>query len=246
MNLQMIGGTKWVGAAFIMVAPVLACSRGEPATAFAASAHSTRIAAVQAAKPATAAALTQAANSATAAALRFVLAPTGNAARYRVRERLVGHDLSNDAVGETKNLTGAIEFDSKGKVIAQSSKFVLDAGTFVSDQNRRDGFVRGRLLEADEYPSVVLVPTDISGVSLPLPTSGTLPFEMTANLTVHGVTRPTTWKGSAKFQDVRVTGSAATAFTFDDIQMEQPRVPVLLSVADTIRLEIDFDLIRQH
>ena len=29
-------------------------------------------------------------------------------------------------------------------------------------------------------------------------------------------------------------------FTFADFQMEQPRVPVLLSVADTIRLEIDF------
>jgi hypothetical protein len=69
---------------------------------------------------------------------------------------------------------------------------------------------------------------------------------MTANLTVHGVTRPTIWTGSAKFQDGRVIGSAATAFTFNDIQMEQPRVPVLLSVADTIRLEIDFDLIRQR
>jgi polyisoprenoid-binding protein YceI len=233
MNLQMIGGTKWMGAALIVVAPVLACSRGEPETAFAGSVSSTRAAAVQAVKPAT------------AAVLRFVLAPTGNTARYRVRERLVGHDLPNDAIGETKSLTGAIEFDSKGKVIPQSSKFILNAGTFVSDQNRRDGFVRGRLLEADAYPSIVLVPTDISGVSLPLPASGTLPFEMTANLTVHGVTRPTIWKGSAKFQDGRVTGSAATAFTFDDIQMEQPRVPVLLSVADTIRLEMDFDLIRQ-
>jgi polyisoprenoid-binding protein YceI len=182
----------------------------------------------------------------TSAGLRFVLAPTGNAARYRVREQLMGHDLPNDAVGETKSLTGAIEFDAKGKVIPQSSKFILDAGTFVSDKNRRDGFVRGRLLEADRYPSIVLVPTDVRGVPLPLPTSGTLPIEMTGNLTVHGVTRPTTWNGSAKFQDGRVTGSAATAFTFDDIQMEQPRVPVLLSVADTIRLEIDFDLIRQR
>jgi polyisoprenoid-binding protein YceI len=225
---------KWVDAAFIAVVPVFACSRGEPQTAFAQSAPSTKIAAAQPTK------------SSTAVALRLVLSPMGNAARYRVRERLVGHDLPNDAIGETKSLTGAIEFDSKGKVIPQSSKFVLDAATFVSDKDRRDGFVRGRLLEADEYPSIVLVPTDVSGVSLPLPTSGTLPIEMIGNLTVHGVTRPTTWKGSAKFQDGRVTGSAATAFTFDDIQMEQPRVPVLLSVADTIRLEIDFDLIRQR
>jgi polyisoprenoid-binding protein YceI len=225
---------KWVGATFIAVVPVLACSRGEPRTAYAGSVSSTRIAAVDAA------------NSATAAALRFVLSPTGNSARYRVRERLMGHDLPNDAVGETKTLTGAIEFDSKGNVIPQSSKFVVDAGTFVSDKDRRDGYVRGRLLESDQYPSIVLVPMSVRGVTLPLPTSGTLPIEMTGNLTVHGVTRPTLWKGSAKFQDGRVTGSAATAFTFDDIQMEQPRVPVVLSVADTIRLEIDFDLIRQR
>jgi polyisoprenoid-binding protein YceI len=223
---------KWIGAAFIVLVPALACSRGEPETAFAGSALSTK---APVAQPATA-----------PTALRLVLSRTGSAARYRVRERLVGHDLPNDAIGETKTLSGAIEFDSKGNVIPQSSKFDLDASTFVSDQNRRDGFVRGRLLDAKQYPSIELVPTAVRGVSLPLPTSGTVPIEMTGNLTVHGVTRPTVWNGSAKFQDGRVTGAAATSFTFNDIQMEQPRVPVLLSVADTIRLEIDFDLIRQR
>jgi len=213
---------KWIGAAFIALVPALA-----------GSASSTKVPATQTATSA-------------AAALRLVLSPAGSAARYRVRERLVGHDLPNDAVGETKTLSGAIEFDSKGRVIPQSSKFVLDASTFVSDQNRRDGFVRGRLLDAKQYPSIELVPTGVRGVSLPLPNSGTVPIEMTGNLTVHGVTRPTVWNGSAKFQDGRVTGAAATSFTFNDIQMEQPRVPVLLSVADTIRLEIDFDLIRQR
>jgi len=219
--------------AFITAVPVLACSRSESWTAYAGSAPFEKVPAVQA-------------SNSDAAAIRFVLSPTGNAVRYRVRERLVGHDLPNDAIGETKSLSGAIEFDSKGKVIPESSKFVVDASTFVSDKDRRDGFVRGRLLEADAYPSIVLVPTDVRGVSMPLRTSGTLPIEMTGNLTVHGVTRPTVWKGSAKFQEGRVTGSAATAFTFDDIQMEQPRVPVLLSVADTIRLEIDFDVLRQR
>jgi polyisoprenoid-binding protein YceI len=225
---------KLIAAASIAAVSALACSRGEPQTAYADSAPATKTAAVQPA------------SSATAAGLRFVLSPTGNVARYRVRERLVGHDLPNDAVGETKALTGAIEFDSKGNVIRQSSKFVVDAGTFVSDKDRRDGFVRGRLLDAQQYPNIVLVPTGVRGVVLPLPTSGTAPIEMAGDLTVHGVTRPTLWRGSAKFQGGRVTGSAATSFTFNDIQMEQPRVPVLLSVADTIRLEIDFDLFRQQ
>src|SRR5205814_4341442 len=116
----------------------------------------------------------------------------------------------------------------------------------VSDKNRRDGFVRGRVLEADEYPMITLVPTEIRGVKLPLPTSGTAPLEMNADLTVRGVTRPTTWKGTAQFANGGVSGTASTVFTFDDVQLDQPRVPVLLSVADTIKLEIDFNLVQQR
>ena len=179
------------------------------------------------------------------AALRFALAPDGNAARYRVREQLVGHDLPNDAIGETKRLTGSISFDSSGKVIPHVSRFSVDAGSFVSDKDRRDGFVRGRLLEADKYPTIALVPTAVRGVSLPLPKSGSVPIEMTADLIVRGIARPTIWKGTAQFEPGRIVGSAATAFTFADIQLEQPRVPVLLSVADTIRLEINFNLLQQ-
>ena len=222
------------GVALIAAIPLLACLRGEARTASADSVPVTK--ATAAAAP----------RSDQAAAFRFVLSPTGTAARYRVRERLVGHDLPNDAIGETKNFTGAIEFDAHGKVLPLTSKFVVDAGTFVSDKDRRDGFVRGRLLEAEQYPSIVLVPTNLRGVVLPLPTSGTLPIVMTGDLTVHGVTRPTTWKGSATFQNGQITGTAETAFTFDEIHIEQPRVPVLLSVADTIRLEIDFTLVRQR
>ena len=234
MNVQIFA--KGAGFAAFAALAISACSSGGPETAFAGSSTEKKSAAVQD-QASTAAEQT--------AALRFALAPTGNTARYRVRERLVGRDLPNDAIGETKALAGVISFDSKGKVIREGSKFTVDASTFVSDMNRRDGFVRGRLLEADQYPSVVLVPTEIRGVSLPLPKSGSVPIEMTADLTVRDVTRPTIWKGTAQFEDGRITGSAATSFTFDEFQMEQPRVPVLLSVADTIRLEIDFNLIQQ-
>lgn len=235
MNGQLIGQSAKRTAITALV--ILACSRGEPRTAFASSAPTNKIGPADA---------TPLAESAPGLMIRFVLAPTGQAARYRVRERLVGHDLPNDAIGETKNITGAIAFDSSGNVIRQASKFVVDAGTFVSDKDRRDGFVRERLLEAELYPSIVLVPTQIRGVALPLPTSGSRPFEMTGDLTVRSVTRPTTWKGTVQFKDGRIGGSAATAFTFNDVQIEQPRVPVLLSVADTIRLEIDFNLIPQR
>ena len=114
---------------FTAVLSVLACSGGEPQTAFAGAGRPTSAASAE---------------SAPGEALRFVLAPTGNAVRYRVRERLVGRELPNDAVGETKSITGAIAIDSSGKVIREASKFVVDAASFVSDNNRRDGYVRAR------------------------------------------------------------------------------------------------------
>src|SRR5436853_5662960 len=225
--------TKFIA---ILAVPVLACSRGEPETAYASS-KTVRSAVVEQGSAAT---------SVKGAALRLVLAPTGNAARYRVREQLVGHDLPNDAVGETQKLTGAISIDSNGKVIRDASKFTVDAGSFVSDKNRRDGFVRGRLLEADAYPTIVFVPAAVRGVSLPLPKSGTRDIEMTGDLTVRGVSRPTTWKGTAEFKDGGVTGAVATAFTFDDMKIEQPGGPALLNVGETIKLEISFNLVQQR
>jgi hypothetical protein len=58
---------------------------------------------------------------------------------------------------------------------------------------------------------------------------------------VRGVTRPTTWTVNARYLPTAVTGKAATAFTFAEFTIPQPRVPILLSVSDTIKLEYDFN-----
>lgn len=222
-------------AMIVAAAAVVGCDSADSGTAYARSAASDTSQATP----------VNGTSAASKAALRFVLAPAGNVARYRVREQLMGRDLPNDAVGETKALSGAIALDDAGKVVREQSRLTLDAGSFVSDQQRRDRYVRGRLLEADNYPTITFVPTEIRGVSLPLPTSGAAPIEIRGDLTLRGVTRPTLWTGTVQFNKAGLSGSASTSFTFADIQLEQPRVPVLLSVADTIKLEIDFNLLRQ-
>ena len=179
-----------------------------------------------------------------AAALRFVVAPSGNEARYRVREQLVGRDLPNDAVGATSGVTGAISVDAKGNVLPGESKFVVDVSALKSDKDRRDGYVRRRLLETDSFPTVTLVPKTVRGLPAKLPAAAaTGTFELTGDLTVHGVTRPTTWRGTARYENGTITGTASTGFTFAEFGLTQPRVPVVLSVADTIRLEYDFTLV---
>ena len=176
-------------------------------------------------------------------AIRYVTAEAGNAARYRIREQLVGVDLPNDAIGETKGVSGVIAADAKGKILADGSKFIIDVSTLQSDKQRRDGFVRGRVLQTQQYPTVTFVPTAVRGISLPLPKSGGKTFDMIGDLTVRGTTRPTTWKVNAQFAPSALTGHATTAFTFADFGIDQPRVPVVLSVADTIKLELDFSMI---
>ena len=179
------------------------------------------------------------------AAIRYVTAPTGNAARYRIREQLVGLDLPNDAVGETSGVTGAIAVDAKGNIIASESKFTVDVSALKSDKDRRDNYVRRRVLETEQHPSVTFVPKSVRGISLPLPKSGKKSFELTGDLTVRGTTRPAVWKVDATFQGDRMTGAATTSFTFADFGMTQPKVPVVLSVDETIKLEMDFTLVPQ-
>lgn len=175
--------------------------------------------------------------------MRYVTAPTGNAARYRIREQLVGLDLPNDAVGETSGVTGTIAVDAKGNVLASESRFTVDVSTLKSDKDRRDNFVRRRVLETEANPSVTFIPKSVRGVTLPLPKTGRRSFEIVGDLTVKGKTRPAVWKVDAQFAPDRITGAATTSFTFADYGMDQPRVPVVLSVDETIKLELDFTLV---
>jgi polyisoprenoid-binding protein YceI len=183
--------------------------------------------------------------TAEAAAIRYVTAASGNAARYRIREQLVGLDLPNDAVGETSGVTGTITADAKGNVVSAESKFTVDVSTLKSDKDRRDNFVRRRILETEQYPTVTFVPKSVKGIGLPVPSKGTKTFQIIGDLTVRGATRPVTWNATAAFSPTGMKGKAVTSFTFADFGIDQPKVPVVLSVDETIKLELDFNMIAQ-
>ena len=172
--------------------------------------------------------------------IRYVVAPTGNEARYRVREQLAGFDLPNDAVGVTKDVTGRLVVEPDGKVVKDSSKIVVLLTNLKSDKSRRDGFLQRRTLETEKYPQVEFVPSIFQGLASQIPAGTSKTFSLVGDLTVHGNTRPTTWQVTARSEGKDVVGTATTAFTFKDFDLDQPKVPVVLSVADTIKLEYDF------
>ncbi|GBD20901.1 Protein YceI [bacterium HR28] len=163
-------------------------------------------------------------------------------ARYRAREQLLGRSLPNDAVGRTQAIEGQIALTADGKIDPQRSRFTVDLTTLQSDETRRDNYIKQNTLEVAKYPTAEFQPTEVQGLPWPLPTNGQASFQLVGNLTVHGVTKPVTWNVQASFDGTRITGTATTQVTFQDFQMTPPRVPIVLSLEDTITLELDFTL----
>ena len=176
--------------------------------------------------------------------VRYSVVPERSEARYRVREQLAGVNFPNDAVGTTRAIEGAITFDAQGRVVSGQSRFTVDLRTLTSDEPRRDNYIRRNTLGTDRYPLAVFVPTDVRGLPFPLPQSGTATFELMGDFTVRETTRRTTWQATATFKGAEVDVRAHTAFRFADLGLEAPRVRVVLSVEDNIRLELDLALRR--
>jgi polyisoprenoid-binding protein YceI len=175
--------------------------------------------------------------------LRLVVAERGNEVRYRVREQLARIEFPSDAVGATNAVTGEIVIGDDGTVVRDRSKFTVDLTGLESDSDRRDGYIQRRTLETEAYPTVEFVPTAITGLATPPQSSGEFALTVRGDMTIRGTTRAVQWDVTASAAGGAYTGTAKTAFTFEDFGMTKPRVASVLSVVDTIRLEYDFRLI---
>lgn len=164
----------------------------------------------------------------------------GSEALYRINEQLANRNLPNDAVGTTSDIEGQIAFSADGTVDAERSKITVGVRSLQSDSGRRDRYIQRNSLESNQYPEVTIAVTEIRGLSWPLPTSGEATFEMVGDLTIRDQTRSVTWETTATFTEGGVEGLAKTVVTFEQYEMTQPRVSIVLSVADEIRLEINF------
>lgn len=169
----------------------------------------------------------------------FNVAPIGNEARYRVFEELasIGH---NEVIGKTKDVKGRIVVDANGAILKDSSKIIVNAQALQTDQKRRDNHLRTQTLETDKFPQVTLVPVSFDGLTAEIPAGQEKTFTMMGDLTVRNVTKPTKWDVVARRQGNDIVGTAKTVFTLQDFNIEKPRVVMVLSVADTVRLEYDF------
>lgn len=171
------------------------------------------------------------------AALSYEVAAGRSQVTVRVREQLAGLSAPNDAVLTTNSVTGSLGVGADGTVLPGST-FTVDLRTLQSDEDRRDNFVKTNTLETARFPTATFTLTGASGLPSPLPESGTWQFDLTGSLSIHGVQKDVTWKAIATRSGDEISGTATLTVRFEDFGMETPRVAVVLSVQDEIRLEV--------
>ncbi len=142
-------------------------------------------------------------------------------------------------------MTGTIAGKPDGTIVSAESRFRVDLRTLRSNEDRRDNFLRRNILQTDRFPFAEFVPTEARGLPLPLPKSGEITFQLAGDLTIRDVTRQVVWEVTARIEGDEAFGQAKTSFPFATFNLMQPRVPVVLSVEDNIRLEVDFHVKRE-
>ena len=162
-----------------------------------------------------------------------------SSALYRVREQFVNVEFPVDAVGTTHEISGVVVVAADGSVLADQSVIAVNLGALQSDQARRDNFIKSNTLRTQEYPEAHFVPTEIRGLPAPLPDEGEAAVTIAGLLTIHDVTRPVEWRGTAHLSPDGMRVTASAEITFDQFEISKPRVALVLSVADEIRLETD-------
>src|SRR5438309_3157927 len=162
-------------------------------------------------------------------------------ATIRVREQLVGVSLPSDAVLTATGAKGSFELNADGS-FESGSKVTFDLSTLSSDERNRDSFIKQDTLQVRQFPKAEFVPTKVSGLSLPLATSGSFTFTLTGNMTIRGTTKEVIFDVVAKRDgsDLTATATANPSWKFGDFGMTAPSVPFrVVSVSDEIRVAID-------
>ena len=130
---------------------------------------------------------------------------------YRVTEILFGVD--------TEGVTGSLVIDDTQVTDAE---FVVDVASISSDDSRRDGQFRGRIMSTDEFPEAVFTLTEPIELGTEAIEGATVDATATGELTLRGVTNPVTFDVSARLENGKIGVLGDIPVVFADYGIANP------------------------
>jgi len=173
----------------------------------------------------------------------FIIDPAQSEARFALDEDLRGTRVT--VVGVTSALSGEIMIDPATPVNTQIGPITIDAATFVTDSDRRNGAIRRFVLNTDSYPTITFVPTALNGLPDSIAVGDTISFEIQGDLTLTDQTRAETFNITVTVDsESQISGSATSEIAYADYGIFVPDVPFVANVEDELDLTLDFVAIK--
>ena len=141
-------------------------------------------------------------------------------------------------LGETRAMAGAILLGEDGLPVP-CSRFDIDLRTLQSDSARRDNYLYQNTLQTESFPLATFVLRGAEGLDGPLVEGEETTFTLLGDLTLKDQTRLVAWETTATLEGETLTGTAVTEFEMPEFAIEPPRVQIVVSLDETVRLEID-------
>ncbi|HUQ64470.1 MAG TPA: YceI family protein [Acidimicrobiales bacterium] len=134
---------------------------------------------------------------------------------YRVKEVLFGQ--SKEAAGRTSKVTGTLVIDGDKVTTTDLS---VDMASVTSDENRRDGQFRGRIMDVATYPTATFKltqPIQIGDTS-----TGMVSAKATGDLTLRGTTKSVTFDLKAQREGAQFKVNGTIPIKFDEWKIPNP------------------------
>lgn len=134
---------------------------------------------------------------------------------YRVKEVLFGQ--SKEAAGRTNQVSGSLVIDGNQVTATDLS---VDMASVRSDEDRRDGQFRGRIMNVSQFPKATFKLTQPIPISDP--SAGTVAAKATGDLTLRGTTKSVTFDVKAQRDGARFKVNGTIPITFAEWNIPNP------------------------
>lgn len=173
----------------------------------------------------------------------FAIDPSSSQVSFTMQEVLFGQP--NTVVGKTNQVTGQMLVNEQVPSQSRIGQIRVDLSTLLTDNDFRNRALQGRILETGDPSNryATFTETSITGLPNTFAPGQTVAFQITGNLTIHGVTRSVTFDAQATMETAsRVTAQARTTIQYQNYNLAIPNVPSVTSVSNDVQLALSLTM----
>ncbi len=167
------------------------------------------------------------------------IVPEESEVRFIIDEVL--NNAPKTVVGTTNQVAGELSVDPNNPAASQVGVIQVNARTLATDNDFRNRAIKNRILMTDQYEFISFKPIQLTGLPDSVTMGQSYTFKMTGDLTIRDTTKPVTFDVTVTPESTeRLKGTAIATVAYADFGLTIPQVQQVASVADNVRLEIDF------